>query len=111
MPIDSLINSLTSFELKLKYKVQDEKEARSNRSIALKVSQNIYASSLAKQDILQMKVHPRRRKGKGSLTSTTSKLHGMIAIRMEKLKKNMRRIKWLLWLMAIMRKTGRFGCK
>ncbi|KAL3500418.1 hypothetical protein ACH5RR_039511 [Cinchona calisaya] len=32
MPIDSLINSLTSFELKLKYKLQDE-EAKGKRSI------------------------------------------------------------------------------
>ncbi|KAL3513390.1 hypothetical protein ACH5RR_026107 [Cinchona calisaya] len=37
MPIDSLINSLTSFELKLKYKLQDE-EAKGKRSIAFKAS-------------------------------------------------------------------------
>ncbi|KAL3515891.1 hypothetical protein ACH5RR_022793 [Cinchona calisaya] len=39
MPIESLINSLASFELKLKYKIQDENEARAKRSIALKASQ------------------------------------------------------------------------
>ncbi|KAL3520312.1 hypothetical protein ACH5RR_018461 [Cinchona calisaya] len=37
MPIDSLINSLTSFELKLKYNLQDE-EAKGKRSIAFKAS-------------------------------------------------------------------------
>ncbi|KAL3519173.1 hypothetical protein ACH5RR_021762 [Cinchona calisaya] len=37
MPIDSLINSLTFFELKLKYKVQDE-ETKGRRSITLKAS-------------------------------------------------------------------------
>ncbi|KAL3498469.1 hypothetical protein ACH5RR_041201 [Cinchona calisaya] len=39
MPIDSLINSLTSYELKLKAKVVDDEEERPKRSIALKTSQ------------------------------------------------------------------------
>ncbi|KAL3510113.1 hypothetical protein ACH5RR_029514 [Cinchona calisaya] len=39
MPIESLINSLTSYELKLKAKVVDDEEARPRRSIALKTSQ------------------------------------------------------------------------
>ncbi|KAL3527708.1 hypothetical protein ACH5RR_012364 [Cinchona calisaya] len=39
MPIESLINSLTSYELKLKAKVVDNEEARPRRSIALKTSQ------------------------------------------------------------------------
>ena len=39
MPIDSFINSLTSYELKLKSKLQDKKEARIKRSIAFEVSQ------------------------------------------------------------------------
>ncbi|KAL3534610.1 hypothetical protein ACH5RR_003071 [Cinchona calisaya] len=39
MSIESLINSLTSYELKLKTKVVDDEEARPRRSIALKTSQ------------------------------------------------------------------------
>ncbi|KAL3519121.1 hypothetical protein ACH5RR_021710 [Cinchona calisaya] len=39
MPIESLINSLTSYELKLKAKVVNDEEARPRRSIALKTSQ------------------------------------------------------------------------
>ena len=39
MPIDSFINSLTSYELKLKSEVQDKEEARIKRSIAFEVSQ------------------------------------------------------------------------
>ncbi|KAL3533259.1 hypothetical protein ACH5RR_006780 [Cinchona calisaya] len=38
IPIESLINSLTSFELKMKYKVQDDEEAKGKRSIAYKAS-------------------------------------------------------------------------
>ncbi|KAL3534602.1 hypothetical protein ACH5RR_003063 [Cinchona calisaya] len=39
MPIESLINSLTSYELKLKAKVVDDEEARPRKSISLKTSQ------------------------------------------------------------------------
>ena len=38
MSIDSLINSLTSYELKLKTKVQEEEDARARRNIALKIA-------------------------------------------------------------------------
>ncbi|KAL3509740.1 hypothetical protein ACH5RR_029141 [Cinchona calisaya] len=38
-PIESLINSLTSYELKLTFKVQDDGDERIKRSIALKASQ------------------------------------------------------------------------
>ena len=40
MPIESLINSLISYELKLKSKVQKEKDAKVRRSIVLKTSQD-----------------------------------------------------------------------
>lgn len=36
MPIESLINSVPSYEWKLKSKVQDKEEARTKRSIAIK---------------------------------------------------------------------------
>ena len=39
MSIESLINSLTSYELKLKTKVQEEEDARARRNIALKTAQ------------------------------------------------------------------------
>lgn len=39
MSIESLINSLTSYELKLKSNVQGKKEAIAKKSIALKVEQ------------------------------------------------------------------------
>nr|XP_027090322.1 muscle M-line assembly protein unc-89-like [Coffea arabica] len=40
LPIESLINSLTTYELKLKSKVQEEEDTKIRRSIALKVSQD-----------------------------------------------------------------------
>ena len=40
MPSESLINSLTFYELKLKSKVQEEKVAKVKKSIALKTSQD-----------------------------------------------------------------------
>ena len=39
VPIESIINSLTSYELKLKSKVQEEEDARAKRNIALKTTQ------------------------------------------------------------------------
>ena len=40
IPIKSLINSLTSYELKLKSKVQEEEDAKVRKNIALKVPQD-----------------------------------------------------------------------
>ena len=37
--IDSLVSTLTTYELKIKSNVQDEEEVRANRGIVLKVSQ------------------------------------------------------------------------
>ena len=52
MPIESLINSLTSYELKLKTKVQEKYDAKARRSIALKASQDEDDStSLEKEDM------------------------------------------------------------
>lgn len=40
LPIESLINSLTSYELKLKSKVQEEEDTKVRKIIALKASQD-----------------------------------------------------------------------
>lgn len=40
LPIESLINSLTSYELKFKSKVQEEEDAKVRKNIALKASQD-----------------------------------------------------------------------
>ncbi|KAL3538028.1 hypothetical protein ACH5RR_001394 [Cinchona calisaya] len=103
MPIDSLIDSLTSFELKMKYKVQDEEEARANRSIALKASQNNRCFKFGQVGHFANETPSKKKKGSRKPHFNNFQIHGMIAIRMEKLKKNMRTIKWLLWHLAIMR--------